>query len=107
MNDSVFVDHLEQRKLHPTQREHPMKLDIDPIASSAYFEISAAEIETTTEIEPGVIADYDANGHLVGIEVLNVNRRNASRELDKAAWPKSPGSRLNVIANRLPVETSR
>lgn len=62
-----------------------MKLEFDPTADAAYFEISSAEIETTKEIEPGVIADYDANGHLVGIEVLNVSRRSASRELDKAA----------------------
>lgn len=48
-----------------------MKLEFDPQADAAYFGISDAEIETTREIEPGIVADYDAEGHLVGIEVLD------------------------------------
>jgi uncharacterized protein YuzE len=31
--------------------------------------------ERTEEIEPGINADYDAEGHLVGIEVLSVSKR--------------------------------
>ena len=53
-----------------------MKLEFDPVADAAYFEISSAEIETTREIEAGIIADYDAAGHIVGIEVLTVSKRN-------------------------------
>jgi uncharacterized protein YuzE len=52
-----------------------MKLEFDPAADAAYFEISPAEVETTKEIEPGIIADYDAEGHLVGIEILSVSTR--------------------------------
>lgn len=62
-----------------------MKLEFDPLADAAYLEISAAEIESTKEIEPGVITDYDANGHLVGIEILNSSRRSHSREFEKSA----------------------
>ncbi len=39
-----------------------MKLESDPLADAAYLEITSAEIETTKEIEPGIIADYDASG---------------------------------------------
>jgi len=53
-----------------------MKLEFDPVADAAYFEISSNEIESTREIESGVMADYDAQGHLVGIEVLHVSKRN-------------------------------
>ena len=60
-----------------------MKLEFDPAADAAYFEISAAEVATTREIEPGINADYDADGHLVGIEVLSVSRRATSAVLDK------------------------
>ena len=56
-----------------------MKLEFDPVADAAYFEISAAQIETTKEIEPGIIADYDADGHIVGIEVLSASRRGLPR----------------------------
>jgi len=41
-----------------------MKLEFDPVADAAYFEISANDVATTREIEPGIIADYDADGHL-------------------------------------------
>jgi uncharacterized protein YuzE len=62
-----------------------MKLEFDPVADAAYFEISAAQVETTKEIEPGIIADYDADGHMVGIEVLSVSRRGLPKDLDRAA----------------------
>lgn len=52
-----------------------MRMDFDPAANAAYFEISATEVETTKEIEPGIMADYDAKGHLVGIEILSVSKR--------------------------------
>jgi uncharacterized protein YuzE len=55
-----------------------MKLEFDPVADAVYFEISAAEVATTKEIEPGIIADYDAEGHLVRIEVLSVSKRSSS-----------------------------
>lgn len=61
-----------------------MKLEFDPIADAVYFEISFAEVATTKEIEPGIIGDYDAEGHLVGIEVLSVSKRPSSL-LDKVA----------------------
>lgn len=52
-----------------------MKLEFDPAADAAYFGISDAEIETSREIEPGIVADYDAVGHIVGIEVLAISKR--------------------------------
>ena len=52
-----------------------MKLEFDPQADAAYLEISDAEIESTREIEPGILADYDAEGHIVGIEILSISKR--------------------------------
>jgi uncharacterized protein YuzE len=62
-----------------------MKLDFDPIADAAYFEISSTEVETTEEVEPGIIVDYDQDGHMVGIEVLSVSKRSMVERLDKVA----------------------
>ena len=62
-----------------------MKLEFDPQADAAYFEISDADIEATREIEPGIIADYDAQGHIVGIEVLSVSKRGIAAPLKHAA----------------------
>jgi len=52
---------------------------------AAYFEISSAAVERTEEIEPGIHADYDADGRLVGLEVLSVSKRNLSEALEKVA----------------------
>ena len=62
-----------------------MKLEFDPQTDAAYLEISDAEIETSQEIEPGIIADYDASGHIVGIEVLSVSKRSLPAPAKRAA----------------------
>jgi uncharacterized protein YuzE len=63
-----------------------MKLEFDPLADAAYFEVTDAEVESTRELEPGILADYDAQGHLVGIEVLSISKRTLTPEhLKKAA----------------------
>ena len=62
-----------------------MKLEFDPKADAAYFEISCAPVERTEEVEPGINADYDAAGHLVGIEVLSVSKRNLLEAFEKVA----------------------
>ena len=62
-----------------------MKLEFDPAADAAYFEIIPAEVASTRELEPGILGDYDADGHLVGIEVLSVSRRFKTASLDHAA----------------------
>ena len=62
-----------------------MKLEFDPTADAAYFEIAPSEVETTKEIESGIIADYDADGHLVGIEILSVSKRARPQSLENVA----------------------
>jgi len=62
-----------------------MKLEFDPQADAAYLEISDMEIKTTREIEPGIIADYDDEGHVVGIEVLSISKRTALAPIKQAA----------------------
>ncbi|KAA6184207.1 DUF2283 domain-containing protein [Thiohalocapsa marina] len=62
-----------------------MKLECDPAADAAYFEISPAEVASTREIEPGILGDYDAAGHLVGVEVLSVSKRTKLPSLEEAA----------------------
>lgn len=52
-----------------------MKLEFDPQADAVYLELTDAEIEESKEIQPGIIMDYDAEGRIVGIEVLYVSKR--------------------------------
>ena len=62
-----------------------MKLEFDPAADAAYFENSSTPVVVTREIEAGVMGDYDAEGHLVGIEVLSVSQRGANLPMKRAA----------------------
>lgn len=39
-----------------------MELDFDPIADTAYLEISDVDVELSKEIQPCIIADYDEEG---------------------------------------------
>ena len=52
-----------------------MKLEFDPVADAAYLEIADSEVDSSQEIKPGVIIDYDAQGNVVGVEVLHVSER--------------------------------
>lgn len=61
-----------------------MKFEFDPIADAAYLEISDKEVESTRQIEPGIMADYDSEGHIIGIEILNISQR-ATPSLKQAA----------------------
>lgn len=52
-----------------------MKFEFDPQADAIYLELTDAEVEESREIQPGIIMDYDAEGRIVGIEVLHVSKR--------------------------------
>ncbi len=52
-----------------------MKVRIDKEDDALYFELDDTEIVESEEIQPGVILDFDKDGRLVGIEILNLSAR--------------------------------
>jgi uncharacterized protein YuzE len=52
-----------------------MKVTYDPEVDVLRIIFRSAPIEESDEDKPGVILDYDAEGNLVGLEVLNASRR--------------------------------
>jgi len=52
-----------------------MRLKVDEKNDALYFRLDESAIVESEEIEPGVILDYDANGNVVGIEILGVSKR--------------------------------
>ena len=52
-----------------------MKIEFDPEVDALYVQLAEGDIETTEEIKPGVMLDYDDNGNILGLEVLNVSKR--------------------------------
>ncbi|MBZ0309453.1 MAG: DUF2283 domain-containing protein [Anaerolineae bacterium] len=61
-----------------------MKIEFDPIADALYLELTDSDIEKTEEIKPGVMIDYDADGNIVGVEVLYISKRE-HQQIKKAA----------------------
>ncbi len=51
-----------------------MKITYDPIVDVLRIVFNGAIIEESNEDKPGVILDYDENGNIVGLEVLNASQ---------------------------------
>ncbi len=54
-----------------------MKVKYDREVDILYIKLTDASIEESDEDRPGIILDYDANGDIVGIEVLNASKKMA------------------------------
>jgi uncharacterized protein YuzE len=52
-----------------------MKVTYDPEVDVLRIVFRNAPIEESDEDKPGVILDYDKDGNVVGLEVLNASRR--------------------------------
>jgi len=52
-----------------------MKIDYDQASDILSMLLSSAPVEESDEVKPGVILDYDAEGNVVGIEILDASRR--------------------------------
>jgi uncharacterized protein YuzE len=58
-----------------------MRLNLDRASDTLYVRVSDAPIEESEELAPGIVADYDAEGKLVALEVLDVSQREGAAEL--------------------------
>ena len=66
--------------------EADMKVTYDPEVDVLQIIFRHAPIEESDEDKPGVILDYDAEGNVVGLEVLNASQRVENpREFDVTA----------------------
>jgi uncharacterized protein YuzE len=52
-----------------------MKVRYDPEVDVLSILLSDAPVEESDEDKPGVILDYDKNGNVVGVEILDASRR--------------------------------
>ena len=52
-----------------------MRLKIDRENDALYFRLDETQIVESDEVQPGVILDFDANGLVVGIEILDLSSR--------------------------------
>jgi uncharacterized protein YuzE len=52
-----------------------MKVTYDPAVDVLRILLSDAPIEESDEDKPGVILDYDKDGNVVGLEILEASKR--------------------------------
>ena len=59
-----------------------MKLTVDREADALYLDLNESPAADSEEISPGVILDYNAEGKVVGIEMLYLSKRVGTENLD-------------------------
>ena len=52
-----------------------MKIEYDPKADAMYIRVLAGEVTESDEVRPGIVLDFDIDGHVLGIEMLDVSLR--------------------------------
>jgi len=52
-----------------------MNIKFDKEADAIYLKLSDAEVVESDEDKPGIIIDYDKEGNIVGIELLDASQK--------------------------------
>jgi uncharacterized protein YuzE len=52
-----------------------MRVDFDEAADALYIRLDDSKIEESEEVSPGVVLDFDAKRHVVGIEILGAKAK--------------------------------
>ena len=60
-----------------------MRVRTDEAADALYIRLEEPAIVESEEVSPGVILDFDEDGRVVGIEILNVRQRLPGADLKR------------------------
>lgn len=52
-----------------------MKIEYDQQADAIYIRLKVGTVAESEEVRPGVVLDFDAEGKVLGIEMLDVSER--------------------------------
>ena len=52
-----------------------MKIEYDQQADAMYIRLRAGTVVESDEVRPGVVLDFDSNGRVLGIEMIDVSER--------------------------------
>ncbi len=71
-----------------------MKITYDPEVDAAYIQLREAEPARAVDVAEGVTADLDAEGNLIGFEVLDASERIGEQGLESLSF--------ELLTSRLP-----
>jgi len=69
-----------------------MKLKVDHEADALYLSLSDAPATESVEVAPGIIVDYDGQGHAVSIEMLHLFKRVVGADFQRLLFETVPVS---------------
>ena len=69
-----------------------MKLSYYPETDSLYIDLSERASVDSQEVAPGVVLDFDADGHIVGIDIDNAASVVNKSHLDVESFPLASAS---------------
>ena len=52
-----------------------MRVRVDHAADAVYLNLTDRPIKDSAEVADGIVVDYDDEGHIVGIEILDAAKR--------------------------------
>jgi uncharacterized protein YuzE len=52
-----------------------MKIEYDQQADAMYIRLSAGSVAESDEVRQGLVLDFDVEGQVLGIEILDVSKR--------------------------------
>ena len=85
MQRAQILHHNQQNKArcYSVKRAHHNRYSLpkpyDEIASALYIKVGKGKVEKTEEISPSSFVDYDKNGGIIGIEMLNTKKSKANK----------------------------
>ena len=68
-----------------------MRVRIDRAADAVYLDLTDATISESEEVADGIVVDYDAQGRIVGVEILDASKRTGDPEALKEMSFELPG----------------
>lgn len=60
-----------------------MRVRVDHAADAVYLNLTDRPIEDSAEVADGIVVDYDKEGRIVGIEILDASKRTDDPEVLK------------------------
>jgi len=77
-----------------------MRLKIDNEADALYLALDESDAVESEEVSPGIIVDYNAENHVVGIEMLYLSKRTPRLDTRKLLFEMAPALGSHEVSQR-------